>query len=110
MHKDLLDFIKRESFDDNIIITGDTRLVSDLGINKDDAVEFVIKYGKEFDVDVSEFPAAEYFESEGADIIDILSGIYYFFHKMITGKEKVYPLKELTVADLEKGIREGKLC
>jgi hypothetical protein len=75
--------------------------LDDLKIFGDDAVEFIIAFGKEFNVDVSRFMAAEYFAPEG-DVI--LPAIIKFF----TGKEKP-KRKHLTIHHLIKAIHAGRL-
>lgn len=66
----------------------------DLGIYGDDAIEFILEYAKEFDVDISNFMAADYFSGEGVDI-------FHFFRRK--------KMKELAIGDLLKGIEAGKL-
>jgi acyl carrier protein len=73
-------------------INHQTRLYEDLGIYGDDAVEFLIAFGKKFNVDVSKFMAADYFKGEGASFFDI---------------EK--PTKPLTLLHLKKAIIAGRL-
>jgi acyl carrier protein len=85
-------------------VTPNTRLYDDLGIYGDDAFELLVEYGKKFNVDVSNFMAADYFKGEGG--IDlIIDGLARLF----TGKISSSGLKVLTVRDLEKGILAGKL-
>lgn len=79
----------------------DTQIEGDLGITGDDAVEFIIEFGKKFDVDISKFMADEYFEPEGCDF---LSPILIFF-KIKKKKEK----KVLTIKDLEDAIKIKEL-
>jgi acyl carrier protein len=76
-------------------------LEDDLGVSGDDAVEFIAAFGKEFNVDVSHFMAADYFEPEG-DII-LLSIL-----RFLTGRKK-QSKKILTVGHLEKAIVAGRL-
>ena len=90
--KELMQFTIEQSCIDKEPITRETRLYDDLGIYGDDAVEFLIAFGKKFNVDVSKFMAADYFRGDGMDIL---------------GLEK--PKKSLTVGHLEKGIMAGKL-
>ena len=71
-----------------IDIQRSTRIEQDLKLTGHDAVEFIVTFGKEFDVDVSGFMADDYFEPEGLCIIDILF------------KKK----KSLTIEDLENAI------
>jgi acyl carrier protein len=82
-------------------VTSEARLLYDLRITGDDAVELLIAYGKEFNVDVSNFMAADYFEPEGDPILPAIV-------RWITGKPNPI-MKVLTVDDLEKGIIAGKL-
>jgi acyl carrier protein len=82
-------------------ITETSSLEKDLDIYGDDAVEFIIAFGNEFNVDVSTFMAAKYFSPEG-DII--LPGIIRLF----TGKKK-RKQKELMIKHLMKAIVAGKL-
>lgn len=46
-------------------IQRETRIEQDLKITGEDAIEFIVAFGKEFNVDVSNFMAEEYFEPEG---------------------------------------------
>ena len=80
-------------------ITRATRLELDLGIYGDDAIELLVAYGKEFNVDLSNFKVAEYFSGEGLDVEEL-------FVKLFTG---AISKKELTISDLEKGVIAGKL-
>lgn len=97
----LKDFVIKESAVDDEEITRDTLIEDDLGVTGDDAVDFLIAYGKVFNVDVTKFMKGDYFDGEG-DII--LPAIIRFF----TGKKK-NPNKRLTVGHLEKGILARKL-
>jgi acyl carrier protein len=85
-------------------VTPVARLYDDLGIYGDDAVELLVNYGKKLNVDVSKFMAADYFKSEGG-IDVIIDGIA----RLYTGKISSSGLKVLTVSDLEKGIKAGRL-
>lgn len=58
-------FVIKKSCVDDEEITHATRIYNDLGVYGDDAVEFIVAFGKEFNVDVSKFMAADYFEAEG---------------------------------------------
>lgn len=46
-------------------ITENTEIEYDLRITGDDAVEFILSFGNKFNVDVSNFQLADYFEAEG---------------------------------------------
>ena len=67
----------------------------DLGVYGDDAVELLVAYGKYFQVDVSQFMAADYFDGEGPDVLA-------WFRPVRTRKE-------LTVGQLQQGIAAGRL-
>jgi acyl carrier protein len=97
----LRSFVIEESAVDDEEITRDTKIENDLGVTGDDAVDFMVAYGKVFNVDVTEFMAADYFDGEGSEI---LLGIY----RLLTGKKKKKK-KILTVGHLEKGIVAGQL-
>jgi len=73
-------------------ITREACLEQDLGMTGDDAVEFLLDYGKQFSVDMTKLDIKKYFMPEG-DVFGISP------HKE----------KELTVGDLEKGIIAKKL-
>ncbi|MCD7931080.1 MAG: DUF1493 family protein [Tannerellaceae bacterium] len=75
------------------------RLYHDLNIYGDDVDDFFDEYQKLFDVTIHPFNFTDYFPEEGWD----WSSIVRFF----TGKENTY--KELTIADLQKGIDNKEL-
>jgi acyl carrier protein len=79
----------------------EAKLEDDLGITGDDAVDLLLAYSKTFNVDVTKFMAADYFDGEGDKILAALI-------RILTGKKKVKN-KVLTVEDLGKGILAGKL-
>jgi acyl carrier protein len=72
-------------------ITENTYLEKDLGIYGDDAVEYIIAFGKAFNVDVSKFMAADYFSGEGISF------------------SKAQEKKELSITHLIKAIQAGRL-
>lgn len=81
-------------------IKQDARIYEDLGIYGDDATDLLVAYGKEFNVNISNFMAADYFADEGLDLIGFIVSLFI-------GKKKQY--KVLTVGHLEKGILAGRL-
>ena len=103
MNDEVLERIKRFVSESQAIkpdrITRTTRLELDLGIYGDDAIELLVAYGKEFNVDISNFMAADYFSGEGLDIGELFGKLF---------KDEI-PRKELTISDLEKGAIAGKL-
>ena len=94
-------FVIKQAAVENEEVTRNARIENDLGVYGDDVVDFLIAYGKTFNVDVTKFMAADYFSSEGDSI---LPAIIRFF----TGKKRKQN-KTLTVGDLEKGILAGRL-
>lgn len=95
----LKSFVIKQSAVDDEEITRDTQIEDDLGVTGDDAVDFMIAYGKTFNVDVSKFMAADYFGAERNVALSELFGAF-------TQKRK---RKTLTVGHLEKGILAGQL-
>lgn len=85
--------------DDEVI--PEAKLEDDLGVTGDDAVDLLLAYSKTFNVDVTKFMAADYFDAEGDPILPAIL-------RMLIGKKK-RKNKVLTVAHLEKGIMSGKL-
>jgi Protein of unknown function (DUF1493) len=92
----LIDFIRLEcGIGQSEVITASTGMQRDLGVYGDDAVEFLVAYGKAFQVDVSRFMAADYFDGEGMDVLA------WF--------KPVKKRKELTVGHLQQGIVAKRL-
>ena len=94
-------FVIKQTFDRNMTWTRDTVLQTEVGLRGDDAVEFIIAFGKLFSVDVSNFIAVNYFSPEGDTTIPD-------FIDWIRGKKKE-PILPLTLGDLEKAVIAGKL-
>lgn len=97
----LKSFVIKEAAVEDEEVTREAKIENDLGVTGDDAVDFLIAYSKAFNVDVTKFMAADYFDGEGDPI---LPAIIRFF----TGKKKRIN-KILTVGHLEKGILAGRL-
>lgn len=49
-----------------------TTLLGDLGIDGDDAIEFLLSYAKSFEVDLSEFRFLDHFVEEGMNFFEFL--------------------------------------
>src|SRR5262245_44890368 len=82
-------------------ITKEMSIERDLKVTGDDSDDFLIAFGKEFNVDVSHFRIGDYFQDERNKI---LPGIV----RVITGKQD--PIKKrLTVEHLLKAIEVGRL-
>ncbi|MDD2793077.1 MAG: DUF1493 family protein [Sediminibacterium sp.] len=97
----LKEFIVEQAAVEETEVLHDAKIEDDLGITGDDAIDFLIAYGRNFNVDVTKFMAADYFDSEGDPILPAII-------RWVTGKKK-QKNKVLTVAHLEKGILAGKL-
>ncbi len=99
MDKNILDAIKCFLEEDYGIrkrrINIQSRIEKDLRITGDDAVEMLVDFGKKFNVDVSNFMAADYFNGEGS---------FWFFPMNNTPNKKV-----LTIGHLVKAVIAGKL-
>ena len=80
-----------------------TRIEDDLGIRGDDAVEFLIAFGRKFDVDVSRFNVSDYFYGENWPF----DWLGYKIRELFTKKK--YVKKVLTIGDLLEAIRVKRL-
>jgi len=94
----LRSFIEKERGKYSFKLMEYTRVEQDLKITGDDATEFMISYGKEFKVDVSNFMADEYFYSESSYLLNSILGRFFKRDK-----------KTLTLKNLLLGIKAGKL-
>jgi Protein of unknown function (DUF1493) len=93
----LVDFIREQSgISFSKTITVNTRLQDDLGVYGDDSTDLLLAYAKTFHVDVTQFPAADYFDGEGLDVLA-------WFRPVKPRR------KELTVGHLQRGIQAGRL-
>lgn len=99
--EELKQFIINQRWEYKIPLLRETKLQEDLSIYGDDAVEFMIAYGKHFNVDVSKFMAAEYFSDEGG--VKLPVAVKKLFKNGGASK------KVLTIGHLEKGILAGRL-
>jgi hypothetical protein len=97
----LKSFIIKERWEYDFPITRETSIEQDLNIYGDDSDEFLIAFGKEFNVNVSQFPIGDYFSGEGDKI---LPAIIRFFTNRKKRERKI-----LTVGHLEKAVIEGRL-
>jgi acyl carrier protein len=97
----LKSFVIKEAVVEDEEVTRDAQLENDLGVTGDDAIDFLIAYGKAFNVDVTNFKAADYFDGEGTPILSEI--IRAFTCKKMKTK------KVLTISHLEKGIIAGRL-
>ena len=105
MSTELFDKIKKftvkQAGVNEIEVTEDAGIENDLGVSGDDALELIIAFGKEFNVDVSKFMAADYFSPEGDSILPAII-------RMFTGKRHPKQ-KDLRIKHLEKAAITGIL-
>lgn len=94
-------FVEKQRWQYPFALERTTKIEKDLKITGDEADEFIIAFGKQFNIDVSNFNIDEYFEPEGDKI---LPAIVRFF----TGQKKTKN-KELVLGDLERAVIVGKL-
>lgn len=81
--------------------TRETDLARDLKLQGDDAYEFISLFSRIFNVNVEKFVFEEYFYPEGDWILPKLLDL------ILGRKEKVK--KRITLGDLERAVKEGKL-
>ena len=67
-------------------------------LNRDDAYEFIYLFSKKFNVSITVFKFEEYFYPEGDHIL---------LNLILKQKKKVK--KKITLRDLERSVKEGKL-
>jgi len=97
---DLYLFLKKETGYEINDTSPNWKIGDDLGFYGDEAEDFIIKFSKEFNIDISNFAFNNYFNPE----IDKISlSIFNFFKKGQTEK------KDLTIKDLKDAIESGKL-
>lgn len=77
-----------------------TRLLHDLGIDGDDAVEILTDFSKRFGMDLSSFPFQRYFGSE------LGSGIRWLLRKI--GQQSAIRFAPVTVQDLIDAANRGR--
>lgn len=83
---------------DDISIKSD--LLKDLGVDGDDAVELIVKFGEKFGVDIKKFNYQDYFGPECA--------FFPLFFLMPSWWKRKH-MKSLTVSDLIDAVKKGKL-
>jgi hypothetical protein len=68
LYNRVLDFVSSETRTRKHL-SGSTDIAKDLGVDGDDATEFMLKFRREFDVDLSSFRFDRYFGGEGFRLI-----------------------------------------
>jgi hypothetical protein len=99
LYVSVVEFISRTASVRREKIHADTRIWRDLGIDGDDAEEFMTKFAQEFGVDLSAFKFNRYFGPEAG-----FNPLLWPFYKL-AGK---LPIVDIHVRDLVQAAREGK--
>lgn len=76
-------------------ISADSRLVQDLKLDGDDAIDALLEISKQFDIEISSFDSSLYFRPE-PNILSIF-------------RPQAVPKREMTVAQLIAAARSGRL-
>lgn len=79
-----------------------SRLFEDLGLEGDDALEFMDSYFEKFKVDSADFQFGDYFGPEGFDLIGLLINLIFDF---LRGNSQ--SLKPLRISDLINSAQQG---
>ena len=95
-------FIEKHCFADIEKLNLHSDIEDDLLLMGDDAIDFILAYSKEYNVDVSQFMAADYISTEGGHLL-----LKHTFRRFFRNQ---YPnRKKLTIQHLLNGIVAGKL-
>ena len=101
---DLILFTIDFSGTDDIEYNENTDIEKDVGITGDDAADYLVEFGKRYNVDLSNFNFDDHFDPEGyAPPGSIMSTFLLFECKNNNDK------KPLTIGDLLNAIAKGKL-
>ncbi|WP_144284007.1 DUF1493 family protein [Chryseobacterium echinoideorum] len=91
--ENLISFIKKERYEDNEILPQNT-LLTDLGIDGDDAVELLMNLQKNFNVSFESFNFNKYFYREGFSLFSFST----IFKTLLGKPREIKP--ELTIQEL----------
>lgn len=94
-------FLEEHIIADISVASPSSDIEDDLLICGDDAIDFIMAYSKEYNVDVSKFMAADYISAEGGQLFGRLFG------KPLDNEPA--RRKKLTIQNLLDGIHAGKL-
>ena len=95
-------FIEKHCFADIEKLNLHSDIEDDLLLMGDDAIDFILAYSKEYNVDVSQFMAADYISTEGGHLL-LKHTFRRFFRNQYSTRKK------LTIEHLLNGIVAGKL-
>ncbi|NDV57674.1 DUF1493 family protein [Bacteroides sp. 519] len=100
MNRELIDFIIKSTTLKEEVLNENAKLEKDLYFYGEDADFFMYNYSESFHVDISNLDFSLYFTPE----------IYFYFYPLYRRFSKRYKQKkDLTIGDLEKGIKYGRL-
>lgn len=97
--KQIIQLVEEERWDGEF--NYETELVKDLRLEGDDASEFICLFSKKFSVNIDEFNFDDYFYPEGDWILPEL--INFILRRKERSK------KRITLGDLARSVKEGKL-
>lgn len=86
----------------------ETTLFGDLGVDGDDGVELLVRFGEEFDVDLSSVDLSKHFGPEGGAPWAIFAWIAYACRR--GSAEQKARLVPITVGDLCRAAESGKFA
>lgn len=106
INKNLLDLISQLSGLPPGGIRPESRILHDLGISGDDAVELLTAFAREFNVNLSEFPFDQYFPDEASfSFRSLWTWLLKLAGRRVSEMDAWRPI---TVADLERAAELGR--
>ncbi|MDP3024437.1 MAG: DUF1493 family protein [candidate division Zixibacteria bacterium] len=104
MNNDILEKIK-DFVAENLVVkkeklTAGTRLLEDLGIDGDDAAEFIEVFSKKFDIDMTDFVFEKHFGQEGFNPL-------MFLYRFLFNRKKLQ-FTTITLSDLLEVVQQKK--
>ena len=94
-------FVVEQRWEYDFVLTRKTELRKDLKIWGDDATDFILAFGKAFNVDLSKMDLDKYFPPEGNAFLSNIIRL------LILKKAPTY--LSLTLGDLEEAVKTGRL-
>lgn len=98
----VFNFIRDYVGDKEIKLSLDMDLQQDLEIYGDDSVDFILKFSKEFDVDVSKFELSLFFKGEGFDLLGMFKKkkerLSLYIRDLVNSLDKGILIKENTIS------------
>jgi acyl carrier protein len=94
-------FVIEQRWEYDFVLNKETELRNDLKIWGDDATDFILAFGKTFNVDLSKMDLDKYFPPEGNAFLSNIIRL------LILKKAPTY--LSLTLGDLEEAVKKGHL-